>query len=223
MVVGFLQASELMTRKPGIELHVYRPYGEKLSVVRKFAQSRLRASREKCDVWVGGNYCQADLGRVPTCRCTIMHIKEGGMEADLRFESVLPGWKPGQGRTDYGDRGYFFWVVPAPRASSPARFASATRCSKRRGVGYHDHNVITADARRIISHWYWGRLYTDDFTLLYAYVKTNKHFGGVASKPLMLAYPGRGHPLHRRDGRDRLRLRLQRRRPPRVPAGPGVE
>jgi hypothetical protein len=47
--------------------------------------------------------------------------------------------------------------------------------------------VITADARRIISWWYWGRLYTEDFTLLYAYVRTKKRFGNVASKPLMLA------------------------------------
>ena len=188
VVVGFLQASELMTRKPGIELHIYRPSGEKLSVIRKFAQANLRASREKCDVWVGGNHCQADFKEGSDLPVHHLYINEGGMEADLRFESVLPGWKPGQGRTDYGDRGYFFWVVPVPRAIVTGTVRIGDEVLEAKGVGYHDHNVITADARRIISHWYWGRLYADDFTLLYAYVKTNKHFGGVASKPLMLAY-----------------------------------
>ncbi len=188
VVVGFLQASELMTRKPGIELHVYRPSGEKLSVVRKFARASLHASRDQCDVWVGRNHCRGDFKEGSDLPVHHLYINEGGMEADLRFESVLPGWKPGQGRTDYGDRGYFFWVVPVPRATVTGTVRIGDEVLEAKGVGYHDHNVITADARRIISHWYWGRLYTDDFTLLYAYVKTNKHFGGVASKPLMLAH-----------------------------------
>lgn len=188
VVVGFLQASELMTRKPGIELHIYRPSGEKLSVIRKFADTSLRASKEKCDVWVGKNHCQGDFQDGSDLPVHSMYINEGGLEADLKFTSLLPGWKPGQGRTDYGNRGYFFWVVPVPRARVEGTVRIGNEAIQAKGVGYHDHNVITADARRIISHWYWGRLYTDDFTLLYAYVKTNKHFGGVASKPLMLAY-----------------------------------
>ncbi len=187
VVVGFLQAAELMTRKPGIELHVYRPDGEKLSEVRKFDKSEFNASKEKCDVRVGDNYCRAEWAEGSDLPVHVMHIKEGDLEADLRFESELPGWKPGQGRTDYGDLGYFFWVVPVPRARVSGTVRIGNQVLEARGTGYHDHNVITADARRIISHWYWGRLYTDDFTLLYAYVKTKKRFGGVASKPLMLA------------------------------------
>ena len=57
-----------------------------------------------------------------------------------------------------------------------------------KGIGYHDHNVVTADMRRILSRWHWGRLYADEFTLLYAYVITQNRFGNAASKPLMLAY-----------------------------------
>lgn len=188
VVVGFLQASELMTRKPGIEIHVYKPSGEKLSVVKKFPASELRAAEERCDVWVGKNHCWAEWpeeGGLPTHH---LFISEEGMELDLVFRSEVPGWKPGRGRTRYGDRGYFGWVVPIPRARVEGTVKYEGRTLKARGIGYHDHNVITADARRIISWWYWGRLYTDDFTLLYAYVRTRKRFGNVASKPLMLAY-----------------------------------
>jgi hypothetical protein len=191
VVVGFLQASELMTRKPGIELHVYKPSGEKLSVVKKFPASELRASEEKCDVWVGSNHCHAEFpedGGLPT---HYLHIAEDGMEADLTFRSELPGWKPGKGLTRYGDRGYFGWVVPIPRARVEGTVNYEGKTLQAKGIGYHDHNVITTDARRIIAWWYWGRLYTDDFTLLYAYVRTRKRFGNVASKPLMLAYGDR--------------------------------
>lgn len=188
VVVGFLQASELMTRKPGIEIHVYKPSGEKLSVVKKFPASELRASEEKCDVWVGKNHCWAEWpeeGGLPT---HYLYVSEDGMELDLKFRSEIPGWKPGRGRTRYGDRGYFGWLVPVPRARVEGKVKFEGRTLDARGIGYHDHNVITADARRIISMWYWGRLYTDDVTLLYAYVCTQKRFGNVASKPLMLAY-----------------------------------
>lgn len=188
VVVGFLQASELMTRKPGIEIHVYKPSGEKLSVVKKFPAAELRASEEMCDVWVGKNRCWVDWpeeGDLPTHH---LFISEGGMELDLTFTSEVPGWKPGRGRTTYGDRGYFSWVVPIPRARVGGTVKFEGKTLQARGIGYHDHNVITADARRIISWWYWGRLYTDDFTLLYAYVRTKKRFGNVASTPLMLAY-----------------------------------
>jgi hypothetical protein len=188
VVVGFIQASELLSRKPGIELYIYKPSGEKLSVVKKFPSSALRASLEKCDAWVGENHCYAEFpedGGLPT---HYFHISEGGMEADLTFLSELPGWKPGKGLARYGDRGYFSWVVPVPRSSVTGTVKFEGRTLQAEGIAYHDHNVVTADMRRILSFWYWGRLYTDDFTLLYAFIKTKKRFGNVATKPLMLAY-----------------------------------
>jgi hypothetical protein len=188
VVVGFIQASELMSGKPGIELHIYKPSGEKLSVVKKFSDSDLRASDEKCDAWVGKNHCYAEFpegGGLPT---HYLHISEDGMEADLTFTSELPGWKPGKGLTRYGDRGYFGWVVPIPRSKVTGTVKFEGKTLEAKGIGYHDHNVVTADMRRILSFWYWGRLYTDDFTCLYAYVRTQKRFANAASKPLMLAY-----------------------------------
>jgi len=137
---------------------------------------------------VGKNHCWVEWpeeGDLPTHH---VFISEDGMELDLTFSSEVPGWKPGRGKTRYGDRGFFSWVVPIPRASVEGTVKYDGVTLHAAGIGYHDHNVITTDARRIISWWYWGRLYTEDFTLLYAYVRTQKRFGNVASKPLMLAY-----------------------------------
>ena len=188
IVVGFLQAAELLSHQPGIEPHVYRPDGKKLSVVKRFPRSELRASTERCDVRLGKNYCRAEFPPGGGLPVHSLYISEGDMEADLTFRSEVPGWKPGRGLTRYGDRGYFAWIVPVPRATMEGKLRYGETTMRVRGTGYHDHNVVTADMRRILSFWYWGRLYTDDFTLLYAYVKTRKRFGGKASKPLMLAY-----------------------------------
>lgn len=188
VVVGFLQAAELMTHKPGIELHIYKPSGEKLSVVKKYAASDLRASQEHCDVWVGKNHaCIVDPQETQQPIHRFL-IEADGLAADLTFASELPAWRPGEGKTFYGKRGYFGWVVPVPRARVEGLITIDGTTMPVAGIGYHDHNVVTADMRPILSRWHWGRLYTDDFTLLYAYVITKKRFGGAASKPLMLAY-----------------------------------
>ncbi len=188
MVVGFLWASEMLSREPAIELHIYKPSGEKVSVTKTYAPADLRVSEEKCDVWVGHNHAYAtypDEGGLPVYH---LFISEGELEADLTFYSEVPGWKPGDGKTFYGEEEFFAWTVAVPRARVEGRIKCNDEVIPARGIGYHDHNWETADLRRVVAHWYWGRLYTDEFTLLYAYVKTNGRFGKVASKPMMLAH-----------------------------------
>ena len=187
VVIGFLQPAELITKKPGVELHVYKPSGEKLSVTRAYKDSDVRASESKCDVWVGDNHAYAEYpegGGLPVYH---LHIAEGNMEADLTFESEIPGWKPGAGRTNYGETEFFAWVVPAPRAKVEGTVKIADETLKARGIGYHDHNWGIGDMRRIISYWYWGRIYAGEFTLLYANVMTRKRYANACSTPFMLA------------------------------------
>jgi hypothetical protein len=191
LVVGFLWASEMMTHEPAMELHIYKPSGEKLEVTKSYPKSDLRVSEEKCDVWLGENYAYAvypEDGGLPVYH---LFLSEGELEANLRFHSEIPGWKPGGGKTEYGDEGFFAWVVAVPRARVEGTIRVGEETIQAKGIGYHDHNWETADLKKVITHWYWGRIYADDFTLLYAYVKTNRRFGEVASKPLMLAYKDR--------------------------------
>lgn len=187
VVVGFLQASELMSRSPGVELHIYKPDGEKLSVVKRYSWSEVKASEKQCDVWVGQNRCYAEYPQGSSLPNHYLSIEEEGFKADLIFKSEVPGWKPGKGLTEYGKRGYFSWVVPAPRAKVSGKICYGGLEVSAKGIGYHDHNVVTADMRRILSHWYWGRIFAGDLTLLYAYVVTGKRFANHVSKPLMLA------------------------------------
>ena len=188
VVIGFIQASELMTREPGVEVHVYTPSGEKLSVITRYDTSDVKISDEICDVWVGKNHAEVrypDDGGLPVYE---LFVSEGDLEAKLTFSVEVPGWRPGEGKTTYGDSGYFAWVVPIPRARVEGTVKIGGETIEARGIGYHDHNWGTADMRKILTHWYWGRIYAEDFTLIYAFVRTNRRYGHDCSKPLMIAY-----------------------------------
>jgi hypothetical protein len=187
VVIGFLQASELINRKPGVELHVYKPSGEKLSVTRLYSKDRVSTSTTGFDVRIGDNYGYAEFpegGGLPTYK---VHLAEEDMQFDLTYHNLLPGWKPGGGMTRYGDTEFFAWVVPSPKARVEGTVRFGGTELEVRGIGYQDHNWGVGDMKRIIAYWYWGRLYVDEFTLLYAYVMTQNKYGNHCSTPLMLA------------------------------------
>jgi hypothetical protein len=186
IVVGFLQTRELMTRKPGVELHVYAPDGTRREVIRRYPESAVHASRDHCDVRIGDNQAVAEFPAdgLPVHR---LHLAEGDLEFDLTFHSEVPGWMPGQGKTTYGDTDYFAWAVGAPRARVTGTVHIGGTRLEAVGRGYHDHNWGVGDMKRIIDHWYWGRLYTDEFTLVYAAVLTSPRYLASWATPLMLA------------------------------------
>ncbi len=78
---------------------------------------------------------------------------------------------------------------------------------------------------RIIERWHWGRLYTDDFSLLFASVRTQAKYDHHESRPLMLAHgreivlstgeveltegPMRYHPEARRSYPEWIRLQVE--------------
>jgi predicted secreted hydrolase len=191
VIVGFLQSSELITRKPGVELHVYTPDGEKLSVKKTYGAGDVSVSTDVCDVTVGPNHCRAETsteGALPVYR---VQLAEDDLAFDLTFRGLLPGWKPGGGKTCYGDTDFFAWVVPAPKAAVEGTVRIGGTELDARGTGYHDHNWGIGDMKRIIDRWYWGRIYAEDFTLLYAYVMTTRKYNNARSTPLMLAHGDR--------------------------------
>ncbi|MGL4305445.1 MAG: lipocalin-like domain-containing protein [Mycobacteriaceae bacterium] len=186
IVVGFLQTRELVTRKPGVEIHIYSPDGARREIVKTYGIREATASSEKCEVRVGKNYAYAEF---PSSGLPIhhVHLAEEDIVFDLEFSNELPSWMPGRGQTSYGEDSFFAWTVGAPRASVTGTITIGGRSSAVRGRGYADHNWGVGDMKRIIDRWYWGRLYVDDFSLVYATVLTQKKYGAHESRPLMLA------------------------------------
>jgi len=189
LVIGFLQTSELVTHKPGVELHVYFPDGTRREIRKPYPKAAAHASADRMDVRVAHNHGSVSFpdGEDSLPLHTI-HLAEEDLVFDLEFHSEVPTWQPGEGRTTYGPRDYFAWVVGAPRARVSGTVKIGDQVIEATGVGYHDHNWGIGNMARIVGHWYWGRVYADDMTLIYANVFSQKRFGRQVSKPLMLAF-----------------------------------
>lgn len=175
---------------PSVQLIVYGPDGSKRQVTVSHPQSSATFSTDRCDVRIGSNTAVQDTGDdgLPVFR---IHVAEEDLAVDLEFRSELPSWMPGRGDTFYGEVDHFGWCVGAPRARVTGTVRIGDRVIDADGLGYADHNWGVGDMKRIIDRWHWGRLYLDDYSLIFASVMTQKRLGRHTSRPLMLAKDGR--------------------------------
>ena len=175
--------------KPNIEILVYAPDGTRRQVRKRYPRSRAAASILKCDVRIGDNHAHAEFpeGGLPVHH---VYVSEDGITLDLTFVNELPSWMPGGGETRFGNTEVFGWCVGAPRASVSGTVTIDGVASEVTGRGYADHNWGFGDMTKVIDHWHWGRLYDDDYSLLFASVLTQERRGRHRSQPLMLAHQG---------------------------------
>lgn len=191
-LVGFLTKRRPEQRKgcnPSVELIVYAPDGTKLRAHQSYPKAAASFATEDVDVRIGPNRCWVDRsGDLP-----VQHVRlqAGDLAFDLAFHNELPSWMPGRGETYYGEKDHFGWVVAAPRARVTGTLRIAGETIDAAGIGYADHNWGVGDMKRIIERWHWGRLYVEDYSLLFANVLTQKRLNHHRSAPLMLAHNDR--------------------------------
>ena len=93
----------------------------------------------------------------------------GGISADLHFVGCTKGYK---GVTSSGE-----WAVILPRADVTGKLFIEGEEIKVRGVGYHDHNwEVTAEAALNFG-WYWGKINTNSYTIVWADILTTWYWG----------------------------------------------
>lgn len=189
VVIGFLikrRPEDLPIARPWVEVIVYAPDGTRRQVAARYSREAASFSDERCDVRIGPNRAHVEF---PASGFPVHHLylEVDDVLVDLRFDNETPSWMPGRGETLFGGKDRFGWAVGAPRArvSGTVRLGSQTLDGT--GRGYADHNWGSGDMRRVIDRWHWGRLYTDELSLLYAVVLTQEHFGSHAIAPMMLA------------------------------------
>lgn len=187
-VVAFLQKrrpEEPPGSKPIVELLVYYPDGRRRQVTIHHPKSDFSASSDHCEVAIGASHAHSDYsGDLPVHH---LHAAEEDLVFDLTFTNETPSWMPGSGLQHIGADDTFGWVVPGPRCAVTGTVTIDGQTQTVTGRGYHDHNWGVGNMPRIIERWHWGRLYTDQFSLLFATVMTQKRFGFHEFRPLMLA------------------------------------
>ena len=189
IIVVFFHASNPnpgMGGKSGVEIVLLRPDGKKTRKFIPCGKKDFIASREKADVRCGENRLTVEHPPegLPVYR---IHVEDKDISCHLTFRASINGWKPGSGQSRFGGMGYFAWVVPCARASVEGTIADGTRTLKVTGIGYHDHNWLNFPFPRIITYWMWGRIYSDNYTVSYAYIQCNARMGNYAVKVLMAA------------------------------------
>jgi hypothetical protein len=185
-VVGFFRAKNERTGKTGVEITVYTPDGEKLQNVYNYRHSDLKASHERADLQIGNNYIKVDYSN-ENFPIYEVFLDEGEFGLHLEYTAQVPGWMPGKGYTQFSNLGEFGWVVPLPRAKVKGTIKVHNKTIPLKGFGYHDHNWISFNPIKVVKYWHWGRIYSDNFTIIFAYIHSNEKMDNYKIKVFMLA------------------------------------
>jgi len=172
--------------KTGMEMILLRPDGVRVQKFIPYPKSSFTAARDKPEVTIGQNTLrmQQREGELPVYE---IKVKGSGLGCHLTYRAQVNGWKPGNGLSHFGSLGFFGWVIPFPRASVEGTITDGDYTFQVKGIGYHDHNWLNFPFATIIEYWMWGRVYSEHFTLSYAYIQCNEKVNRHTVKALMLA------------------------------------
>lgn len=186
MVVGFFRAKHERTGKTGVEITIYKPDGEKIQNIYDYSREDLKVTKKDANLSIGKNYIKVDYTneKLPTYE---VYLDEGDYGFHLKFKTIVHSWIPGNGYTQFGDMGHFGWCIPLPRAEVEGTIKVEGETIPVKGIGYHDHNWLSFNLVRVVEYWYWGRIYSENFTVVFAFIKCNKKMDNYTIKVLMLA------------------------------------
>lgn len=173
--------------KIGIEIVLLRPDGDRVQKFYPYPKSDFSAARDKPEVTMGENTLRVEEwnAELPVYE---IEIKEKELSCHLTYRAEVNGWKPGTGLSHFGNLGFFGWVIPFARASVEGTITDGDKAFQVKGIGYHDHNWLNFPFQSIIEYWMWGRVYSENFTLAYAYIQCNSKVDNHTVKVLMLAH-----------------------------------
>jgi hypothetical protein len=172
--------------KIGVEFVLLRPDGKRFQKFIAYRKADFATAPDKPEVTIGGNTIRVDQkdGELPIYE---IYVKEEGFGCRLKYTAEVNGWRPGTGLSHFGNLGFFGWVIPFARASVEGTITDGNRDIQVSGIGYHDHNWLNFPFQKIIDYWMWGRIYSKNFTVVYAYIQCNDKAGNHTVKVLMMA------------------------------------
>jgi predicted secreted hydrolase len=170
--------------KIAVELTLLRPDGTKTQKVVKYKKSQFYASTEEPHVTIGNNAIKATFTEdgLPIYE---IFLEDEDLMFELTYKAQVKGWKPGTGYSHFTNLGHFAWVVPLPRASVEGHVRDGEKMMSVSGVGYHDHNWLNFPFQSIIEYWMWGRVYSENYTVAYAFIQCNEKVDRHVVKVLM--------------------------------------
>jgi hypothetical protein len=164
-------------------LVLFRPGKEALT--REFA-APVQPGRDRLDIRIAGSHLAREGDHF------LLTWYGEDLTLELEFHPVRPGWQPGHGRINYGEKGdqYLFWSVPVPRARVSGSITVAGDKAAFAGEGYSDHRRYNFPLSRNLAGGLLGRYYDDEYTLLWADFQGNLLYSGKHITALYLDRAG---------------------------------
>jgi hypothetical protein len=152
--------------------------GTEITVDKRFPPASFKSSAESCEVEIEQNYLR---GSAALCQ---VHVEDEDTVLDLEFTSGIEGFKS---HANFGGETKFMrWVVPQPRGHAHGTFRHGKETHQIDGIGYRDHNWLNFPPIDAIEYWDWGRVYDDEYTIIFADIFTTKRLGSTEMKPLLV-------------------------------------
>lgn len=172
--------------KSGIEIIILSPEGHRIQKFFPCPKSDFQAKKDFPEVTIGNNTLRTTMQSNGLPIYTL-DVEEKNLGCHLTYKSEINGWKPGIGSQKFGDLGTFAWIIPCARASVEGEIIDGSKTIKVSGMGYHDHNWLNFSFESIIKYWMWGRIYSKNYTISYAFIQCNQKVDDYQVKVLFLA------------------------------------
>jgi len=171
---------------PNLSLTITRADGTKAAKFSFLPAGQFLASGEQCDVKIGPSWAR-QTGQAGGWAYHL-HAQAEQLEADLTFHGLVPPWRPGAGKTFFGDLNHYFaWLPSIPFGTVEGTLTYDGQTQPVRGTGYHDHNWGNIALPAVIDHWYWGRAHIDDYTVIFVEQIALKKYGSARLPVFLLA------------------------------------
>ena len=173
--------------EPMIEIDLDLPDGRRLMRYGKFKAGEFEASKDGCDVRIGGYRFAGDLHEY--------HITGAAedLTAEVRLEGTTQPWRPQTGHLLFGADGdtIFAWAPFVPFGKVTATYRVGSEVHQATGTGYHDHNWMNKQMAHLIDHWWWAKGQVGPYTFVTVHLVAAKKYGYVPLDWFMLARDGK--------------------------------
>jgi len=179
---------------PNLSLTITRPDGIKKAQFGLLPASEFSAARENCNVRIGSSWVkqsEKDGRWVYTLHAEVADPSSPAgqsLTADLALTGLVPPWRPGAGKSYFGDLDHYFaWLPAIPYGSVGGTLTYDGQVHTVQGTGYHDHNWGNVALPSVMDHWYWGRAQVGEYSLIFVEQIALKKYGSVRMPVFLLA------------------------------------
>ncbi len=171
---------------PNLSLTVTRRDGVKTAQFAFPPAEQFSASPGICDLRIGKSWVkQTAQGERWTFS---MHAETADLSTDLVFTGLGRPWRPGAGKTYFGDLDHYFaWLPSIPHGTVEGTLIYDGQVHNVKGTGYHDHNWGNVALPSVMDYWTWGRAHVGGYTLIFVEQVAAKKYGYARIPVFLLA------------------------------------